>query len=245
MKLKISLVVITKNEAKNIANCISSVSHFIDDIIIVDSGSTDETCSIAKQLGAKVFFREWTNYADQKNFGNSHAHYDYILSLDADEQLDQQLAQAIQNIASLDEYNAYEFNFLTSFEGKFIRFGGWVPDRHIRLFNKKCIHWTHEGVHEYLSVANFPVKRLKGNVLHYTAVSAEKYQQKMLKYAMEYASEKKRIGIRSHPFKKITSTLARFLKDYVIKFGFLEGIRGFKIAIAEAKYTYFKYKWSE
>lgn len=243
--IKISAVVICRNEEKNILRCIRSLRPLCDDIIIVDSGSTDQTVQIAESEGAKVYHRNWTGYSDQKNYGNALARHDFIISIDADEELSEELRNNIRKEFSNPLHSAYEFDFLTSWNDKFIRHGGWIPDAHIRLFDKTKIQWGSKGVHEELLLNGLPSKKIKGYVLHYTASNRSYYRSKMDRYAQEFASNKLKLGKRSPAWKKYISSGFRFFRDYILKRGFLEGQAGWEIAAEEARYTYLKYKWSE
>ncbi|MGC4058197.1 MAG: glycosyltransferase family 2 protein [Chitinophagaceae bacterium] len=241
----LSAVVITRNEAANIARCIQSLRQVTVDIVVVDSGSTDRTREIAEEMGARVFHRDWTGYADQKNFGNEKALHDYILSIDADECLSFELAFQIQEAMKQPKAAVYEMDFLTSWGDHFIRHGGWVPDRHCRLFDKRRIRWVSEGVHEYLAMDGHTPQKIEGYVFHYTAANKQTYREKMNRYAREFAEARSNARRYSPFWKKYTSAGFRFLRDYVLKRGFLEGRAGWEIACEEARYTWLKYRWSE
>lgn len=243
--IPISGVVICRNEAHNIERCIESLKQLTDDIVVVDSGSTDDTVARAKALGARVFSREWTGYSDQKNFGNAQAVHDFILSIDADECVSPELANNIRLEMNSPQASVYEFEFITSWQGQFIYHGSWYPDRHCRLFDRNKIRWGSKGVHEELLMEGYSPRRLKGYIYHYTAMDREHYRQKMERYAMEFAANRTGGQRYSPVWKKYTSTAFRFLKDYVLKRGFLEGKAGWEIAVEEARYTYRKYLLSE
>jgi glycosyltransferase involved in cell wall biosynthesis len=242
---KISAVVICFNEERNIERCINSLLTLTNDIIIVDSGSTDNTLFLAKSLGARVFERVWTGYSDQKNFGNEQAKGDFILSIDADECISEQLSESILEEMKMPTASVYEFEFLTAWSGRFIKHGGWIPDRHCRLFDKTKIKWGSKGVHEELLLDGLKAKRLKGFVFHHTAESRLDYRDKMTRYAQEFAANKKRVGTIVPFWKKYVSAFFRFVRDYLLKRGFLEGNAGWEIAVEETRYTFLKYKWSE
>lgn len=242
---KLSAVVISFNEEKNIARCITALQQVSDDIIIVDSGSADDTLKIAAAMGARVFSRAWTGYADQKNFGNDQAKHDYILSIDADEVVSFELAFHINEAMKHPQSAVYELDFLTSWGDRFIKHGGWVPDRHCRLFDRRRIRWESSGVHEYLNMDGATPELLPGYVFHYTAADKVAYRLKMDRYAREFA-DGRLAAHRFSPFwKKYTSSGFRFFRDFVLKRGFLEGKAGWEIAVAEARYTWLKYKWSQ
>lgn len=241
----LSAVIISFNEEQNIARCITALQALTQDIVVVDSGSKDNTIRIATELGARVFSRAWTGYADQKNFGNEQAHHDYILSVDADEVISFELAFHISEAMKNPQSSVYELDFLTSWGDRFIRHGGWVPDRHCRLFDKRKVRWQNRGVHEYLQMEGLQPERLPGYVFHYTAANKASYRLKMDRYAREFADARLASRRFSPCWKKYTSTAFRFLRDYIMKRGFLEGRAGLEIAFEEARYTWFKYRWSQ
>lgn len=241
----LSAVVITFNEERNIARCLTALQQVTEDIIVVDSGSSDNTLKIATEMGARVFSRAWTGYADQKNFGNEQARHDYILSVDADEVISFELAFQIGEAMKHEPATVYELDFLTSWGDKFIRHGGWVPDRHCRLFDRRKICWDSKGVHEFLRMEGFRPERLSGYVFHYTAADKANYRLKMDRYAREFADARLATKHFSPFWKKFSSAGFRFFRDYILKRGFLEGRAGWEIAREEARYTWLKYKWSE
>jgi glycosyltransferase involved in cell wall biosynthesis len=243
--IPISAVVICKNEEQNIARCIKSLQQVTNDIVVVDSGSIDNTIAIAESLGARCFYHAWEGYSNQKNYGNSLALHDYIISIDADEEISEGLAKSINVEMKNPDRDAYELNFLTSYQNKFVYYGSWNPDRHVRIFKKSKISWGEAGVHEELILKGAVVKRLKGYIHHYTAHSRQYYRTKLTRYAQEFAHNKQCKNQRSLALKKYISASFRFIKDYVFYRGFLDGKAGLDIALEEARYTYLKYKWSE
>jgi glycosyltransferase involved in cell wall biosynthesis len=245
MKIPISAVIICKNEEKNISRCIKSLLAVSDDIIVVDSGSTDNTLAEARQLNARVYQQSWMGYSNQKNIANSYALNDFILSLDADEELSPALIMSINNEMQNPKFDVYGFEFSTWFGDQLIRHGGWKQNRHIRLFRKSKFYWNDSLVHEKLVLGKTAVKYLKGCINHYTAPSRSYYRGKMNRYAMEFAIDKQRKN-KSIPFwKKYISSSFRFIKEYVCQMGFLDGRAGLAIATEEARYTYLKYKLCE
>jgi (heptosyl)LPS beta-1,4-glucosyltransferase len=242
---QLSAVVITFNEERNIARCLTALAQLSDDIVVVDSGSNDATVKIAHEMGARVFSRAWTGYADQKNFGNAQAKHDYILSVDADEVVSFELAFHISEAMKDPQFAVYELEFLTSWGDRFIKHGGWVPDRHCRLFDRRKISWKSKGVHEYLAMDGFTAERLPGYVFHYTAADKQSYRRKMDRYAREFADGRLKAGRYSPFWKKYSSAAFRFFRDYILKRGFLEGLAGWEIALEEARYTWLKYLWSQ
>jgi glycosyltransferase involved in cell wall biosynthesis len=245
MKHSISAVVICKNEERNISRCIRSLQSVSDDIIIVDSFSSDRTVKLARKLTSNVVQMNWNGYARQKNIGNGYAKHDYILSLDADELLSPELCESINREMLNPKHDAYEFSFLNWFGDRPIRHGGWKNNHHVRLFRRSNIRWNEFLVHERLMLDKTPVKRLAGLVHHYTAPNRKYYRTKMDRYASEFAQGRVLASRYASFWKKYTSTGFRFLKEYIFQFGFLDGKAGFIIAVEEARYTFLKYKLCE
>ena len=240
--IPVSVVIITKNEAHIIGETIQSVSSFTDDIIIVDSGSTDETQQMVHSCGATLIETNWEGFGPNKNKGIDKARYDWILSIDADEQPDSELIKAMYKINfSLAEI-VYNINFKTFLGKKLIRYGEWGKDLHIRLFNKTKIRWNDAVVHEQLIIpASFKVQTLPGYILHYTMKDIAEYATKMTKYALlsadRYYKELKKAGW----VKRNVSPRFAFVNNYFFKLGFLDGKEGYLIAKMTMFYTYIKY----
>lgn len=231
-KITISVVIITYNEAKNIARCLQSVHALADEIIVVDSFSTDTTKEICEGYAVRFFERPFLGYADQKNWGNAQATSDFIFSLDADEIPSEQLEKSILAIRNKPQSNVYRFNRLTSFCGTWIRFAGWYPDRKIRIWRKGAANWFGKEVHEVVQVTEGEnVQQLKGDLLHYSFDSIEDYLQRQNKYAKLSVAEKLKHGKR---FKFLPSLLKFFYKFfllYIIKLGFVHAYHGFVVCI--------------
>ncbi len=242
--MNISVVIITKNEAHIIANTLQSLQPVIQDIVIVDSGSTDDTLAICKQFNATVIETDWSGYGINKNKGIAAAKYDWILSLDADEAIDEELKQSIVQLALQNECEVFDIRFKNFFCNKWIRFGEWGFDRHIRLFNRKKVQWNNVAVHENLI---FPegvtVSKLKGNILHYTVQNREEYDAKTDYYARMNAKKYVTAGKKASLFKLYFSPVFAFLQHYIFRLGFLDGAEGFIIAKTTARYTFLKYRY--
>lgn len=239
---KISLVVITFNEESNIEKCLQSAISVVDEIIVVDSFSTDTTKIICQKFNVRFFERKWEGYSKAKNFGNDQASFEYILSLDADEVLSENLKKSILNIKN--ELNAaYSFNRLTNYAGKWIKNCGWYPDKKTRIFPKTKAKWEGDFVHEILVLdKDLEKKHLNGDLLHYSFKSIEDHKQRSDKYAELHAKSMLNKGVKFSFLKQIISPLARFLKDFFIKTGFLDGKAGFTICLISAKAVFLKYK---
>ena len=245
---ELSVVIIARNEEKNIRYCIESARQVSNDIIVVvDSGSTDDTARIAEGCDTRVYVRHWEGYSSQKNFGNQQARHDLILSLDADERVSAALAKSIRySLKNYQPNTLFSINVLSNFEGRFIYHGGWYPDLHTRIFEKKATRWVHSEVHERLeSDETARTIRLQGDILHYTAPDKIMFREKMKKYATLFAHDRFKKGINYSPFKKYFSSLFRFFKEYIVKMGFLDGRAGGNIAWENAVYTYLKYDYLE
>lgn len=229
----ISAVIITLNEESNIGDCIRSLDGVCDEVIVVDSSSEDRTCMIASDLGAKIFIREPQNgnaYGDQKNFGATQTNNEWILSIDADERLDETLKKAIQEV-KLDNNIVYALNVKTNYLGKWIKHCGWYPNYKKRLYNKKHIKWDGELVHESLiSIAPYKISKLKGDLLHYSYPSLEKHHEKTERYASLTAQNWKRKNIEPSVLKRIFGPAFRFVRTYILKLGILDGKEGYMIS---------------
>lgn len=227
---KISVVIITKNEAPNIGDCISSIKDAAEEIIVVDAESSDDTEKIAKVLGAKVIVRAWKNYGDQRNFGAKQASNDWILAIDADERLSPELVQEIKT-TKLDQQKVYTISIKTNYLGKWIKHCGWYPNYKKRIYNRKVAEWSKELVHENLMYAQgVNVTKLKNEILHYSYPSLKRHHEKTESYA-RLTAQKWKIENRSPTlFKKIFGPGFRFFRTYILKLGFLDGKEGFLIS---------------
>lgn len=239
----ISVVIITKNEERNIARAIDSVEGLADEIIVVDSFSTDRTKEIC--LAKKVTFiqTEWQGYAATKNYANSLASYSYIFSLDADEAVDALLAEEIRKIKEKGMSGVYKVNRLTNYCGKWIRHSGWYPDYKIRIFPKNGAYWVGDFVHEQLQILpHWPVHTLKGHLEHYSYYSFEEHRQRADYYSRLAARKMAAEGKKTFFLFPYFSAFFRFFSMFVLKAGFLDGYMGFKIALISAQSNILKYK---
>lgn len=242
--MPVSAVIITKNEAHIIGTTLASLDTVVDEVIVVDSGSTDATISICRQYGAKVIETGWDGYGANKNKGIDAAKNDWILNIDADEALDEILRQSIQQVRLQDENTVYEFNFKNFFCGKWIRYGEWAGDKHVRLFNRKKVRWNSAAVHEGLTIdSNTVAVQLKGNILHYTTKDMDEYIAKTISYAKLNAQKYFAQGKKAGFFKLRVSPGLNFLQHYVLRLGFLDGWEGYLIARTTGWYTFLKYSF--
>ncbi|HEV7783020.1 MAG TPA: glycosyltransferase family 2 protein [Chitinophagaceae bacterium] len=239
----LSVVIICKNEAGIIGKTLQSLEGLTDDIIVYDNGSTDDTVAIAKKFPVTVYESCWTGFGRTKNMANEKARYDWILSLDADEAIDEELKKSLLALSLTDEKTVYEIKFKNFFGTQWLRFGEWGNDKHIRLYDRRQVNWDEEPVHEKLVLpAGTGISRLKGNILHYTAIDLEKYRIKLSKYAVLNAEKYYEQGKKTGAFRKYAAGFFSFLQNYIFRAGFLDGKGGYRCAMMTSRYTYDKYK---
>jgi len=246
--MKISVIIITYNEASNIARCLDAAQLVADEIIIVDSYSTDMTQQIAKKYAKVQFFKhKFEGYGEQKNWGNAKASGDYILSLDADEILSDTLIESILLIKKSPKYKAYRLNRLTNFDGKWIRFAGWYPDRKIRLWEKSSAIWIGKAVHEILKVKEGEkIGQLKGDLLHYSFDSVFDYFQRQSKYNKLSVVERLKRGKVPKFLPSLFKGFFKFIGLYFFRLGFLHGFHGLIICLFGAgKYLMYYAKYQQ
>lgn len=240
--MSLSVIIITLNEERNIERCLQSVAGVADEIVVVDSYSTDKTEEICARYGVRFLQRKFDGYGNQKRYATEQANFDYVLSLDADEALSAELRQSILTEKEHWSKICYSFNIRNHYCGTPIRFCGWYPDVHIRLFNKSLINWTKTQVHESIEVTNKKdVMWLKGDLLHYTCTSIAEHQEKEQKYARMNAAilaQKGKLIFWITPFLR---GAFRFFKIYILKLGVLDGYYGFVISRTLSKSSYRKY----
>jgi glycosyltransferase involved in cell wall biosynthesis len=240
---RLSVVIVCKNGAKVISETIKSFAGLTDDILIYDNGSTDGTQEIIRQSGAKLVEGIWEGFGKTKNKANELAKYDWILSLDADEGIDEELKNNLLQLDLGDEMKVYEFRFKNFLGNTWLRFGEWGNDKHIRLFNRNKIKWDNAEVHEALILPNETIKiAVQGYVLHKTASSVKEYEEKMKKYAALNAKKYFKQGKTTCELRIFFSAFFSFIKNYFFKLGFLDGATGFHCARINARYTFLKYK---
>jgi glycosyltransferase involved in cell wall biosynthesis len=237
-----SVVIITFNEEANIERCLKSVVDLSSDIVIVDSGSTDKTKEICKLYNCSFFIREFDDYSSQKNYANSLAKHDLILSMDADECLSDNLRSSIRNFTSDNDNFVVSFNRLNHHCGKAVRFCGWYPDRKIRIFNRKFAKW--EGtIHENLVFSASPINyRLNGDLLHFTYKSRNEHLKQAEKFARLNALSDNKKGKKSSLLSGYFKSIFRFFSVFFLKLGFLDGKTGFFIAKITAYATFLRYR---
>ena len=238
--MKITATIITLNEERKIARAIESL-RCSDEILIVDSGSTDRTVELAEKLGARVIEAGWRGFAGQKNWAAEQASNDWILSLDADEALSEALEAEIWNLKKTGpRYDAYTMPRLARYLGRWILHSGWYPDRKVRLYHRDKARWVGNFVHESVQ-AEGRVGHLESNILHFTCDSLSEHLKTMDRYttlaAQEIAARKVRVPLS----RLIADPAWTFLKTYVVQRGFLDGFEGLVIAYMAAFYAFLKY----
>lgn len=238
--MPLSVVIITKNEEDIIGQCLEAVSELSDDIIIIDSGSTDTTEAICLSKGARFFSHEWKGYSGNKNYGIDQARHDWVLSIDADEILNSELITAIHKTLEAPVADAYNISFKNVFLGKELNYGSWQRESHVRLFRKKNIRWEGE-IHEKLTLGEAKIDSIYGHIQHYSIRTLEQYINKKNIYTTLAAEEMYNRGKKSGFIKIFLSPVFHFFRDYIIKLGFLDGFQGFVLATESAHYVYLKY----
>jgi glycosyltransferase involved in cell wall biosynthesis len=240
---KISAVIITYNEELFIGKCLSSLEGIADEIVVVDSFSTDGTEEICKKYNTKFIKHEFEGYRDQKNHALQYATYKNIISLDADEALSDKLRESILAIKDNWEYDGYFFNRRSNYCGTWINHSQWYPDRQLRLFFADHGKWGELNLHEKFMMSNgAKVGRLKGDLLHWPFSSIQDHLDKMNKYSRIGAEEFYKAGRKSNLFTPYIHFIWGFIRSYIIKGGFLDGRSGYLICSTYAKSAFKKYK---
>jgi len=241
--VKLSVVIITYNEERNILNCLKSVQSIADEIVVVDSYSSDKTAEIAKQFGAKVILHKFEGHIQQKNYAITLAANPYILSIDADEMPDTTLLEQIKLVKQNRIYDGYSANRLNNYCGQWIKHGAWFPDIKLRLWNSSKGEWKGLNPHDKFEMSSTSkIKHLPGNLLHYSYQNKDQHLKKTDYFSSISANAYNSNGKKSSQLKIIFSPIFRFTRDYFFKLGFLDGINGFKIATISAFEVYLKYK---
>lgn len=243
MKNGFSIVIVCKNEAGVIRHLLDSAQRITDDVVVYDNGSTDETLSIVKQYkNVKLHQGSWEGFGKTKQRATALAKWDWILSLDADEALDETLQQELATLSLTDPTMAYNIRFKNFLGGKQLRWGEWGFDTHIRLFHRAHVSWNDAQVHEQLLVPkNTNIKMLRGHVLHRTVKDVVVYSRKVTHYALLNAEKYHARGKQATFVKRYIAPAFTFLKFYVFMLGFLDGWEGLVCARMTAYYTFLKY----
>ncbi len=240
---KISAVIITLNEERNIRRCLKSLVPVVDEIVVVDSFSEDATKEICSEFQVSFYSHSWEGYVATKNHANSLASNDLILSIDADEALSERLAESIIKIKSTSvEGKVYSMNRLMNYCGQWIRHCGWYPDTKVRIFDRRTARWSGNKVHETIEFPkDFQVMHLEGDLLHYSFYTPEEHRRQIEKFAMLSAEEMLENGKQPNKASACLHTGWKFLRDYLFKGGFLEGGKGWTICKTNAYGVWYKY----
>ena len=241
--IRLSVTIITLNEEKNIERCILSVKHLADEILVVDSLSTDNTVAIAEKHGARIILQPFRGHLEQKNFASEKAEHDWILAIDADEVISPELADNIAAVKNNPTYNAYHYNRLNNYCGKWIKHSGWYPDRKIRLYNRKAGEWMGENPHDRWTLYNNAEQPgfLRGDMLHYSYDSISAHLKKIEKYSDIAARQKVNKGQDCSILKIWLGPKWKFFKDFFFRLGFLDGYWGYIVCRMNAFENLTKY----
>ena len=238
----LSIVIVCKNEAPVIGRMLQSLQGLTDDIVIYDNGSTDGTLKIVGQYGVALHEGRWEGYGKTKQKSTSLAKYDWVLSLDADEIMDEELKQSLLNLQLTDEKMVYGLLRKNFIGDRHLKYGEWGYDLQNRLFNRRMVNWDDAEVHETLVLQEgITVKKLSGYVLHQTMKDIADYSQRTVKYAMLCAEKYFRKGKKASWVKIRLAPGFTFFKFYFVQLGFLDGHYGYVCARMSAHYTFLKY----
>jgi glycosyltransferase involved in cell wall biosynthesis len=239
----VSVVIICRNAVHTIQKTIHAAQALTDDVVVADSGSTDGTQAVVLVTNARLINMEWMGFGANKNKGNEEARHDWILSLDADEELSDELTTAIKQLDFTHNNTVYAFRRLNYLGRQPVHFGEWRNDWVKRLFHRKLVKWDDAPVHENLIIPpTVQVKKLPGVLHHYTTTTIESYNLKLEKYALLMAEKYYNKGKKARWHHLYVSPSFNFIKHYVVRFGWMDKKAGWKIALAHAKYTLKKYQ---
>jgi glycosyltransferase involved in cell wall biosynthesis len=239
---KISVVIVCKNEEDQIGRCLQSLGDLTDDVVVLDNGSTDNTKNIVRNSRARLIEDTWEGFGKTKNKATSLAKYDWILNLDADESIDSELKNSLMNLSLDRSEEVFEIKFKNFLGNKHLRFGEWGDDKHVRLFNRTHVNWNEAIVHEGLSLPRRArILTIAGHVLHYTAKDVAELADKMSRYALLNATKYAAEGRRSSWVNICFAPIFSFVKYYIFKLGFADGLAGFICARMSSYYTFIKY----
>jgi len=242
MQVKLSVVIISYNEEKDIERCLKSVIAVADEIVVVDSFSTDKTEEICRKYDVEFIPHKFDGHIEQKNWAITQAKYPYILSLDSDEALDETMQNSIMAAKNDWKFDGYEMNRLNNYCGKWIRHCGWYPDKKLRLWNSRKGSWQGINPHDkYELIENASVGYLKGDILHYSYYSITEHVAQTNYFTDLSANEYYKKGKEGYIIKIIMNPLVSFIKTYILKLGFLDGYYGFIVSVLAAQSTFLKY----
>lgn len=239
----LSAVVITWNEEDNIVRCLDSLRHVADEIIVLDSFSTDNTVTLAKMKGANVIQSSFVGYIEQKNKALQLTKHNWVLSLDADEALCPELIESILEAKKNLKYKAYFMNRYNNYCGQFIKHGLWYPDQKIRLFDKRFACWGGMNPHDKIRLKdNLSACYLKGDILHFSFTSIREHKERNERMSSIAAAAIFESGQKKHWSKIFLSPGWSFIHGFILRLGFLDGYFGFVVAKETARLTFLKYQ---
>ncbi len=241
----LSVTIIALNEENNIARAIESVREFAQEVLVIDSGSVDQTVAVARNLGARVVVNPWRGYGQQKNFAQGQASHDWILNLDADEEVSPELAIEIQQVLERDDgknVQGYSMPRLSKYLGRWIKHGGWYPNRLLRLANRRHGSWSEPEVHEELVISG-SVLPLRYDLLHYPFLDIQEQITTNLRYSTQGSEALRKRGKKKNLFLLLAKPLGKFVETYLMKQGFRDGIAGLIISVNAAHSIFLKYAY--
>ena len=236
----LSVTVITHNEGPHVAGALESVA-WADEIVVVDSGSTDDTVAIAERYATRVVQHQWTGYGTQKNYAADLASHDWILSIDADERVAPALAGEIRALLQQGPKAAgYEISRVAHYLGRWIRSTDWYPDFHVRLYDRRTARWSEAAVHESIQCPG-RVERLRGELLHYPYRDVSEHLAKIDRYTTLIARQWAADGRRTAAWEAIVYPRLAFLRNFILRRGFLDGHTGLVVSMLNSYYVFLKY----
>lgn len=236
---RLSITIITKNEAQNIADCVRS-ARFADEIVVVDCGSTDDTVAIARAEGAQVYEMDWAGDGPQKNRAIDRATGDWFFSLDADERITPELAREIRQAIEREDVNAFRVPRLSMFAGRFIHHGGWRPDYTSRLCRRGKARYSDNYLHAHMQVEGAQ-GTLRQSIIHYSYRTMDPVLEKLARYSSDGARDMDERGKSGSFGKAVSHGIWAFVRTYFLRLGFLDGRWGFMLAVFNAETTYYRY----
>lgn len=242
--IQLSVVIITYNEERNIARCLESVKDVADEIVVLDSFSKDRTKEICESYNVRFFEHAFDGHIQQKNRAASYASFTHILSLDADEALDEALIKSIFEVKQNWAYDGYYMNRLTNYCGHWVKHSKWYPDTKLRLWDKRKGYWTGTNPHDKYELfeGDKNTKHISGNILHYSYYTLEEHYKQVEYFSSIVSKAYVEKGKKAPVYKLVLNPLARFVDQYILHLGFLDGRAGYLISKISAYATYLKYK---
>ena len=240
---KLSVVIITLNEERNLERCLRSIAGLADEVVVVDSGSTDRTKDICSAYGARFIVQPFLGYVAQKNFATEQATHDWVLNLDADEEVSADLQDSIRNVLKAPEAAAYKLGRMTNYCGYWIRHSGWYPDIKIRLYDRRTGRWQGEQIHEYWEPASTETRigEVRGILYHYSYYTISDHLRQIEKFSEILARRAVNAGKTASILKILAAPGWKFFTDFIIRLGFLDGYHGYLVCRLSATATFAKY----